>query len=222
MAASDPGAIGVSGHRGEDHHPGHGAGAAAYAVSKTGRYRVALTRTGDRTCLARRNAWHSPEKHDADLLIAIHADASRDHRARGASVYVSSSDVTTQFAADQRQLAGRIARALAAPEPQPAPGSAWLQYSMIEQLDDDVRMTGRAGASRASLCPGFANDPERAAGDGLSVEPAGRGDAEAAGSIGTFWCRRSATRSTTISPASRQPAIAHLIDKATPAVWPCR
>ena len=104
-------------------------------LEATGRYRVAMTRTGDRTVsLAERLAL--ARKRDADLLIAIHADASRDHHARGASVYVSSRDVTTHFPAN-RGNAHMIARALAAPEP----SSVRLQYSMIEQLDDDVRMT---------------------------------------------------------------------------------
>ena len=107
-------------------------------LEMTGRYRVELTRTRDSTVsLTDRLAF--ARKHDADLMIAIHADASRDRRARGASVYVSNRDVTTQFPAG-RGSSRRIARALAAPEPQPEPGSAWLQYSMIEQLDDDVRM----------------------------------------------------------------------------------
>lgn len=130
----DPGAIGVSGTMEKT---------IALATAKelrstleaTGRYRVALTRTSDRTVsLAERLAF--ARRHDADLLIAIHADASRDHRARGASVYISSRDMTTHLPAS-RDNAHLIARALAAPEP----SSAWLQYSMIDQLDDDVRMT---------------------------------------------------------------------------------
>ena len=69
-------------------------------LEATGRYRVAMTRTGDRTVsLAERLAL--ARKRDADLLIAIHADASRDHHARGASVYVSSRDVTTHFPANR-------------------------------------------------------------------------------------------------------------------------
>ena len=108
-------------------------------LEATGRYRVALTRTGDRTVsLAQRLAF--ARSHEADLLIAIHADASHDHRARGASVYVSSGSSQTTHLPANKGNSGRIARALAAPEPQPGPGSAWLQYSMIEQLADDVRM----------------------------------------------------------------------------------
>ncbi len=104
------------------------------ALEATGRYRIALTRTGDRTVsLAERLAF--ARTHDADLLIAIHADASPDHGARGASVYISNRAVTAHFTADQGN-SREIAKALADPEP----GSALLQYSMIDQLDDDVRM----------------------------------------------------------------------------------
>ena len=132
----DPGAIGVSGIM-EKTITLDTAKELRSTLETSGRYRVELTRTGDRTVsLAERLAY--ARKHDADLLIAIHADASRDRRARGASVYVSNRDVTTQFPANGSSR--RIASALAAPEPQPEPGSTWLQYSMIEQLDDDVRM----------------------------------------------------------------------------------
>jgi N-acetylmuramoyl-L-alanine amidase len=130
----DPGAIGLSGSM-EKTITLATAKELRRTLEATGRYRVAMTRTGDRTVsLAERLAL--ARKRDADLLIAIHADASRDHHARGASVYVSSRDVTTHFPAN-RGNAHMIARALAAPEP----SSVRLQYSMIEQLDDDVRMT---------------------------------------------------------------------------------
>ena len=107
-------------------------------LKATGRYRVALTRTRDDTvALASRLAF--ARKHDADLLIAIHADASRNHHARGASVYVSSGHNTVRLTASSGN-AVRIADALSVPQPPPEPGSAWLQYTMIEQLADDVRM----------------------------------------------------------------------------------
>jgi len=131
---SDPGAIGVTGTE-EKTITLATAQELQHTLSRSGRYQIALTRTGDRSVsLAQRLAF--ARKHDADLLIAIHADASRDRRARGASVYISSNDVTTHFAADQRS-AGLMARAMAGPEP----GSAWLQNAMIDQLEDDVRMT---------------------------------------------------------------------------------
>jgi N-acetylmuramoyl-L-alanine amidase len=133
---NDPGAIGVTGTE-EKTITLATAQELQHTLSRSGRYRIALTRTGDRSvALAQRLAF--ARKHEADLLIAIHADASRDHRARGASVYISSNDVTTHFAADKRS-AGLMARAMAGPEPEP--GSAWLQNAMIDQLADDVRMT---------------------------------------------------------------------------------
>jgi N-acetylmuramoyl-L-alanine amidase len=82
----------------------------------TGRYRAVLTRTTDRAVsLPERLAF--ARARDADMLIAIHADAARDHDARGASVYVRGGDAMTSLEA-----------------------SAGLQGSMIEQLADDVRM----------------------------------------------------------------------------------
>jgi N-acetylmuramoyl-L-alanine amidase len=129
----DPGAIGVSGTM-EKTITLQTAQELRRALEATGRYRIELTRTGDRTVsLAARLAF--ARTHDADLLIAVHADASPDHDARGASVYISNHAVTTHFPANQGNSRD-IANSLAAPEP----GSALLQYSMIDQLDDDVRM----------------------------------------------------------------------------------
>jgi N-acetylmuramoyl-L-alanine amidase len=134
---SDPGAIGVSGTLEKTV-----ALATALELRRqllaSGRYRVALTRTGDRSVsLASRLAF--ARSHDADLMIAIHADASPDRHARGASVYVRSGEKTT-YVATGAESAGQIAKALATPAPRAEPGSAWLQYSMIDQLNDDVRM----------------------------------------------------------------------------------
>ena len=134
----DPGAIGVSGTL-EKNVTLAAAQELRRLLIATGRYRVALTRTGDRTVsLASRLAF--ARNHDADLLIAIHADASHNRNARGASVYVSSGSSSATKLPANRGSSDRIARALSTPEPQPEPGSAWLQHSMIEQLADDVRM----------------------------------------------------------------------------------
>ena len=174
----DPGAIGSSGMM-EKTITLDTANELRNTLEKTGRYRVRTTRTDDRTVsLAERLAFAG--KHDADLLIAIHADASRDQRVRGASVYVSNRNVTTQFAAN-RGSSRQIADALAAPEPQPEPSSVWLQYRMIEQLDDDVRMTTDAGTSVTFLGSWLPDDSQRAARDGIPVEPAGRGTAQQTG-----------------------------------------
>lgn len=133
----DPGAIGVSGTQ-EKTVTLATALELRRALQATGRYRIELTRATDSTVsLAGRLAF--ARKHDADLLIAIHADASRNRQARGASVYVSSRGGTAHLSASPGDT-GRIARALSEPGPQPEPGSAWLQYTMIEQLADDVRM----------------------------------------------------------------------------------
>jgi N-acetylmuramoyl-L-alanine amidase len=143
----DPGAIGVSGTR-EKTVTLAAAQELRRSLERTGRYRVALTRSGDRSMsLAARLAFAG--RHDADLLISIHADASSDRSARGASVYVGSRDLTRHFAAN-RGSSHEIARALAATAPVAVPGSGWLQYSMIEQLADDVRMTA-APARQAQL-----------------------------------------------------------------------
>jgi N-acetylmuramoyl-L-alanine amidase len=133
----DPGAIGVSGTL-EKTITLATALELRRSLEATGRYRVALTRTRDSTIsLANRLAF--ARQRDADLLIAIHADASPDRHARGASVYVSSGNTTTRVPAN-RASSHRIASALSRPEPQPEESSAWLQHSMIEQLSDDVRM----------------------------------------------------------------------------------
>jgi N-acetylmuramoyl-L-alanine amidase len=112
----DPGAIGASGTL-EKTVTLATALELRHVLAATGRYRVVLTRTGDQTVsLAARLGF--ARRQDADLLIAIHADASPDRAARGASVYVSSGAPTAPT------------------------GSATLQFSMIEQLEDDVRMVG--------------------------------------------------------------------------------
>jgi N-acetylmuramoyl-L-alanine amidase len=108
------------------------------ALEATGRYRVALTRSRDRT-VSLADRLDFAREHDADLLIAIHADASTDRKARGASVYASSNNSTMHLPAN-RGSSRRIAQALTGVEPEPEASSAWLQHSMIEQLSDDVRM----------------------------------------------------------------------------------
>lgn len=111
-------------------------------LQATGRYRVVMTRTNDRfVSLAARVAF--AKAHHGSLFIAIHANSSRNSRAHGASVYVrsgqGSGDDVKHLAADSGSSA-RIADALAGPKPPPRPGSAWLQYTMIDNLDDDIRM----------------------------------------------------------------------------------
>ncbi|HEY8288823.1 MAG TPA: N-acetylmuramoyl-L-alanine amidase [Acetobacteraceae bacterium] len=111
-------------------------------LEATGRYRVAMTRTSDVfVSLAGRVAF--ARKHHAALFIAIHANASRNRRAHGASVYVRSGHPggdAIQHLAANAGATSQIADALAGPKPPPRRGSAWLQYTMIDNLDDDIHM----------------------------------------------------------------------------------
>ena len=109
-------------------------------LAATGRYRVAMTRTSDVfISLADRRAF-ARRQHGA-LFISIHANASKDSRARGASVYVQrrrrGSEEIMRFAAGPGTIGG-VADALIGPRPRP--GSAWLQSTMIDNLDNDIRM----------------------------------------------------------------------------------
>ena len=133
----DPGAIGAGGTREKDVTLAM-ALELRRMLDATGHYRTALTRTHDETVsLSERLAF--ARERDADLLIAIHADASTDRRARGASVYVSRGSGVSHLAASSGN-SRRIAQALTGGEPRPAQGSAWLQYSLIDQLSDEVDM----------------------------------------------------------------------------------
>ncbi|HYZ22382.1 MAG TPA: N-acetylmuramoyl-L-alanine amidase [Rhodopila sp.] len=101
----------------------------------TGKYRVVMTRTGDQFVPLRARVAFA-RSHHAAVVIAIHANASRNRNAHGASVWVrSGTDSITPLAADP----ARIADALAA-RPAAKPGSAWLQYTLIDNLSDTVRM----------------------------------------------------------------------------------
>lgn len=119
----------------------------ARALTATGRYHVVLTRhddhfvpLSDRAALGRAS--------DAALIVSLHADWSPDPHARGASVYVRRAGLgggMTHVGAGARPAA--IASALGAPPPHTA-SSDWLQYSMIDSLNDDVLMT--AAPARAA------------------------------------------------------------------------
>lgn len=102
-------------------------------LEATGRYRVLLTRGGDEFVSLARRAAIGPVK-GAALIISLHADASTNRSARGTSVYIRS-DTPTAMPED---IAGTI---------RPKPGSAWLQRSTIDRLDDAVRMTGAPARS---------------------------------------------------------------------------
>jgi len=106
----------------------------------TGKYRVSLTRTSDKfVSLAGRVAF--ARKHDADLFIAIHADSSKNHKAHGASVYTRSDQSgTTRRVAATPGNSTAIASTIAKSDPAPRPGSASLQDTLIDNLQDDIRM----------------------------------------------------------------------------------
>jgi N-acetylmuramoyl-L-alanine amidase len=133
----DPGAIGKSGTQEK---------AVTLAIAlelrrvleRTGEYRVAMTRSQDQT-VSLSDRLSFARQRDADLLIAIHADASPDRSVRGASVYVSSGQGVRHLAANAGN-SSRIAQALSQPDARLRPGSAGLQQSMIEQLADEVKM----------------------------------------------------------------------------------
>ena len=106
----------------------------------TGRYRVLFTRDGD-VFVALLDRVRRAATRGAALLISIHADASDDRRARGASVYAhpaqpAGPDVVKAPA--HRRAAPAITWALT--EPPRTPGSSRLQLAMIDSLDDDLRM----------------------------------------------------------------------------------
>jgi len=105
----------------------------------TKRYRVVFTRNSD-MFVPLRNRVQIAVAGGAALMISIHADASTDRTARGASVYVrsaksSGSDVIRLPA--HGGSSGAIARALSQ---LPLPSSAGLQLALVESLDDDLTM----------------------------------------------------------------------------------
>jgi N-acetylmuramoyl-L-alanine amidase len=138
----DAGAVGVSGTREKDITLAT-ARELERQIKAIGRYRVALTRNADLAVpLASRVGF--AKRNRAALFISIHADASADRSAQGASVYTKSRTTNgsriTEFAARPGN-AGAIAEALSGGGAhQPSPGSAWLQYRLIDNLNDDVRM----------------------------------------------------------------------------------
>lgn len=103
----------------------------ARQLRATGRYRVVLTRADDRFVPLQKRLTMSQ---GADMFISIHADASPDRTARGASVYVRPG-----AAGSTRTVRNAMFQ-----------GTAKLQETMIDNLDDDLRMTG-APARQARL-----------------------------------------------------------------------
>jgi N-acetylmuramoyl-L-alanine amidase len=121
----------------------------ARLLSASGRYEVLMTRQDDRFVSLSERAAYS-RVHGAALIVSLHADASADHSARGTSVYIRSNATggTGLKATPPGRLAG-MAQALGKP-PTPHAGSAWLQTTMIDKLDDAMEMTA-APAREAHL-----------------------------------------------------------------------
>jgi N-acetylmuramoyl-L-alanine amidase len=111
----------------------------ARLLRASGRYEVLLTRDDDRfVSLADRAAYGSA--HGAALIISLHADASPDRSARGTSVYIRSDRAAGSGSRRRSSAIAETAQALGKP-PAPQAGSAWLQYSIIDRLDDAMEMT---------------------------------------------------------------------------------
>lgn len=113
----------------------------ARQLKATGRYRVLLTRDNDRFVPLAARAGLAVT-HGAALMVSIHADASPNRQARGASVYVrpaqSSGPEVARLPAS-RGSSRAIARALSEPA-RPDQGSSRLQLAMVASLDDEVGM----------------------------------------------------------------------------------
>jgi N-acetylmuramoyl-L-alanine amidase len=104
----------------------------ARLLRTSGRYEVLLTRHDDRFVSLSERATYG-RAHGAALIISLHADASPDHNARGTSVYIRSDGSAGHGGTDVAQPLGK--------PPSKEIGSAWLQYTMIDKLDDAMEMT---------------------------------------------------------------------------------
>ncbi|TPW36628.1 N-acetylmuramoyl-L-alanine amidase family protein [Oecophyllibacter saccharovorans] len=146
----DPGAIGVSGT-----YEKHVAEAAALELRRqllaSGRYRVAMTRSGDRF-IPLDGRVELAHRHQAGLFISLHADALPDSSVRGASVYTLSgnaSDRQTAALAQRENSADRFASA------------AWQGVSpeVAQILGSLVREETRHGSTRmaGSVVQAFRN-----------------------------------------------------------------
>jgi N-acetylmuramoyl-L-alanine amidase len=104
-----------------------------------GHYEVMLTRDDDRFVSLTDRATYG-RAHRAALIISLHADASPDRSARGSSVYVRSDRAAGSVSRRRSSDLAEMAQALGKP-PAPRAGSAWLQYSIIDRLNDAMEMT---------------------------------------------------------------------------------
>jgi N-acetylmuramoyl-L-alanine amidase len=140
---ADPGAIGKAGTQ-EKKITLQTALELKRLLAATGRYRVLLTRHDDRFVSLADRAAFAPA-HGAALMISLHVDASPNRRAHGASVYVRAdgpSGAGLRRVGTGESTPAAIAHALSTGQtPSPRPGSAWLQYTTIDSLNDDIQMT---------------------------------------------------------------------------------
>jgi N-acetylmuramoyl-L-alanine amidase len=111
----------------------------ARLLRASGRYEILLTRDNDRFVSLPDRAAYSRAR-GAALIISLHADASPDRSARGSSVYIRSNRTAGSGLKRRRSDLADMAQALGKP-PAPQAGSAWLQYSIIDRLNDAMEMT---------------------------------------------------------------------------------
>jgi N-acetylmuramoyl-L-alanine amidase len=137
---TDPGAVGRSGTL-EKTITLATANRLRHTLERTGHFRVLLTRTGDQSVtLGDRLAF--VRRNRAALLVSIHTDASLDHTARGASVYVRLRfGPQATKSANSHVTSTSTAPPLSSDPPKARRGSARLQYTMIDNLSDDIQMT---------------------------------------------------------------------------------
>ncbi len=136
----DPGAIGVSGTY-EKHVAFSAADELARQLSKSGRYRVSLTRQTD-VFIALEDRVAIAQAKGAALFISIHADALTDHTVHGASVYTlaaTASDAQTAHLAQRENAADRYA----------GPGAKSVSPQVAEILASLVRHETRVGSAQA-------------------------------------------------------------------------
>jgi N-acetylmuramoyl-L-alanine amidase len=148
----DPGAIGISGTY-EKHISLATAGELRRQLEASGRYRVELTRARD-VFIPLEDRVGIAQQRGASLFVSMHADALRDPRVRGASVYTLSdtaSDAQTAALAQRENSADRfagpafhgaspeVARILASLVRQETRvGSARMARSVVSELNREV------------------------------------------------------------------------------------
>lgn len=158
----DPGAIGVSGTY-EKQIALATAFELRHLLERSGRYRVAMTRTSDHF-IPLEDRVSIAQEHGAALFVSMHADALRDHSVRGASVYTLSdraSDAQTAQLAASENSADRFAP----PGQRVSPEVARILASLVrrETRIDSARLARKVVGSLDDALPMLQN-PDRHAG----------------------------------------------------------